>query len=61
MQVIMTMLTFEATATGNEQVSALGQRTNDRIVSVSLVHQKLFEAQDLSRIDMGDYARDLLP
>ena len=60
MQVIMAMLSFEAASAGTGDVSALVQRTNDRIMSMSIVHQKLFEAQDLSRIDLGDYTRELL-
>jgi len=60
MQVIMAMLSFEAASAGSENIRALVQRTNDRIMSMSIVHQKLFEAQDLSRIDLGDYTRELL-
>ncbi len=60
MQVIMAMLSFEATSAGNEDISTLVQRTNDRIMSMSLVHEKLFEAQDLSSIDLGDYIHHLL-
>ncbi len=60
MQVIMSMLSFEASCIRSAEISAMVQRTNDRIMSMSLIHQKLFEAQDLSRIDLGDYVRDLL-
>ena len=54
------MLSFEASCIRSAEISAMVQRTNDRIMSMSLIHQKLFEAQDLSRIDLGDYVRDLL-
>jgi len=60
MQVIMSILSFEATCIRSEGISALVQRTNDRIMSMSLVHQRLCEAQDLSSVDLGDYIRDLL-
>jgi two-component sensor histidine kinase len=31
-----------------------------RIMSMSLVHQKLYESKDLSRIDLGEYIEDLV-
>ena len=60
MQVIMSILSFEQDAVRNPQVSAVVKRTNSRILSMSMAHMKLFEAQDLSSIDLGDYARDLI-
>ncbi len=60
MQVIMAILSFEEEAAHDEKVSKIVRETNDRIMSMSLVHKKLFESQDLSRIDLKDYADDLI-
>jgi len=60
MQVIIGILSSEAEASGNPAVSAVVQKSNERIMSMSIVHKKLFESNDLSRIDLRDYCRDLI-
>jgi len=60
MQVIMAILAFEERSTSDERVVSVVRKTSDRIMSMSLVHQKLYESQDLSRIDLKDYAEDLI-
>lgn len=60
MQVIMAILSFQADILRNPLVDKVVQDTNDRIMSMSLVHRKLYESQDLSRIDLKEYAQDLV-
>jgi two-component sensor histidine kinase len=60
MQLIASFLSMEAIESGSERVSALVDEMIGRITSMALVHQKLYESKDLSRIDFGDYARDLI-
>jgi len=60
MQVIMAILSFEADVARDDKVTRLVHETNDRIMSMSLVHRKLYESQDLSRIDLREYVDDLV-
>lgn len=60
MQVIMGILTATAEEEKNEQLDEIVRKTNDRILSMSIVHKKLFDSLDLSRIDLRDYCMDLI-
>ena len=59
MQVISSMLMIHAMRNGDEQFSALTRDINNRIKSMSLVHQKLYESNSLSYIPFDEYIRDL--
>ncbi len=59
MQVIRSMLLLQAeNLGGNEQVQKLVQDTETRIMAMALVHEKLYQSQNLSRIEMSDYLRE---
>ena len=60
MQVIRSMLVLQAARTpDNEGVQKLVSATEGRIMSMSLVHQKLYQSQDLSRIPLHEYISEL--
>ncbi|MEI6875547.1 MAG: histidine kinase dimerization/phosphoacceptor domain -containing protein, partial [Spirochaetota bacterium] len=59
MGVIIALLDLQAAETGHEQLRSAFADTQNRIRSMALVHQKLYEADDLSRINLKDYLRDL--
>ncbi len=59
MQVISSMLMIHAIRSNDEQFSALAQDINNRIKSMSLVHQKLYENNNLSSIPFREYIGDL--
>ena len=60
MQLIASFLSMQAGSSGDERFSAMIDETIGRISSMALVHQKLYESKDLSRIDLADYLKDLL-
>jgi two-component system, sensor histidine kinase PdtaS len=60
MQLISSFLDLEAEASGDERVASKLREMIGRISSMALVHQKLYESEDLSRIDLGDYIEDLV-
>jgi PAS domain S-box-containing protein len=60
MQVIMAILALEEESIKDQLVTRVIRKTSDRIMSMSLVHKKLYESQDLSMIDLRSYATDLL-
>lgn len=60
MQMIHSFLSLQAVkCEKNKEVQKLVQDTGDRILSISLVHQKLYQSHHLSRIDFADYLKDL--
>ena len=60
LQVIRSMLLLQAATTPeNNQVQKLVNDTENRIMAMALVHQKLYQSQDLSRISMQEYIHEL--
>jgi two-component sensor histidine kinase len=59
MQVICSMLDLEAMNLDNEALNASFEEMSHRIQTMSLVHNKLYQTQHLSHIDLKDYLKDL--
>jgi len=59
MGVVIAMLDLQAEEIGDERLRDAFGDTKNRIRTMALVHQKLYEAQDLSRIDLGEYLGEL--
>ncbi|MCP4601056.1 MAG: histidine kinase, partial [Proteobacteria bacterium] len=59
MAVISAMLALRAAHTKDEKVTSILKEMENRIRSMALAHQKLYQSQDLSRIDLGEYIDDL--
>jgi PAS domain S-box-containing protein len=59
MQVISSLLNIQSAFINNEQVSKIFRETQSRIRSISLVHEKLYQSEDLSNINLYDYIKDL--
>lgn len=60
MQVIASMVMLRAAHTGDTRIIALSQEIEAKIHAMALVHQKLYQAQHLSRINMREYLHDLV-
>jgi PAS domain S-box-containing protein len=60
MQVIMAILALQEEITDSDQARQMSRDTSERIMSMSLVHKKLYDSQDLSSIDLAEYIGDLL-
>ena len=60
MQVISSMIRIESRRSDNKFVKDSFQEINNKIKSMSLVHQKLYQAKDLSKINLREYIEDLL-
>jgi PAS domain S-box-containing protein len=61
MQVILSMVSLESAKSGNEELKATYRDIASRIQAMALVHQKLYQSQDLSQIDLQDYLQKLVP
>jgi two-component sensor histidine kinase len=59
MQVIIGLLNLQSERIKDEKVLEMFKDTGSRIKSMALVHQKLYQAKNLSRIDLKDYIEDL--
>ncbi len=60
MQVIISLLKLQAAGVADARLQAILKDTQNRIHSMALVHQKLYEAQDLSRVNLKEYIGDLI-
>ncbi len=60
MQVIRSMLVLQAAYSNNSQVQEIIKITENRIEAMALVHQKLYQSKDLSKINLQDYILDLI-
>jgi len=59
MQVICAILDLQTAYIDDERVLQVFAETTNRIQSMALVHQKLYQSQDLSRIDLREYITEL--
>ncbi|MDR3609071.1 MAG: histidine kinase dimerization/phosphoacceptor domain -containing protein [Ignavibacteriaceae bacterium] len=60
MQVISSLLGIKASGTKDEVMQGILQDMKDRIQTISLVHQKLYQSKNLSIVDLKDYVSDLV-
>jgi PAS domain S-box-containing protein len=60
MQVICAMLSLQADYYNNPELEKIIEETNNRIKSMALVHQMLYQAKNLSNINLKDYLYELI-
>ena len=59
MQVICSLLNLQSKYFKNEQVLKLSEETQNRIKSMAIVHEKLYQSKNLSSINLKIYIEDL--
>jgi two-component sensor histidine kinase len=59
MQVICSMLSLKTQYLDDESIIQIFKEMKNRIYSMSLVHEKLYQAQHLSRLNLNSYFREL--
>lgn len=60
LQVISSLLNLKSSSITDPATLRLIRETQDRVRSMALVHEKLYRAKDLSQIDFGEYAHQLV-
>ncbi len=60
MQVIIALLDLQASQINDDRLTTAFNEIQNKIRSMALVHQKLYEASDLSHISLKDYFTDLI-
>lgn len=59
LQVISSLLYLQARKLEDEGLRAVFRESQNRIISMSLIHEKLYQSKDLAHIPFKDYAYDL--
>jgi two-component sensor histidine kinase/CBS domain-containing protein len=59
LQIISSLLKLQSSYVKDEQGLTMFKDSQNRIRSMALIHEKLYQSQDLSRIDFAEYIRDL--
>jgi predicted ATPase/two-component sensor histidine kinase len=59
MQIISTLLKLQLKNTRDKRTRALFRDSQNRILSMAMIHEKLYQSKGLHRIDFRDYVRDL--
>jgi two-component system sensor kinase len=59
LQVISGLLNLNALKMEDETVRSVFSDSQNRILSMALIHQELYQSQDLARVDFGAYVRNL--
>jgi len=60
MQVISSLLGLKSASIQDDRLTKVLEEMNNRIQAISLVHQKLYQSQNLSRVDLKEYITDLV-
>jgi len=59
MQIISSLINLQSLSIDDENVLHIFRETKNRIRSIALVHEKLYQSNDLSNINLGDYIQDM--
>jgi two-component sensor histidine kinase len=60
LQVISSLLSLQSDRLGDTTVRKLFLDARDRVRSMALVHEKLYNSQNLARVELGEYTRSLM-
>ncbi len=60
LQIISSLISLQSNRIADPMQRRLFQDTRDRVKSMALVHEKLYQSKDLGRVEMAEYARQLL-
>ena len=59
LQIISSLLNLQAEDLNDNQAIEIFKNTQNRISSIALIHEKLYQSKDLARINFADYIQDL--
>ncbi len=59
LQVISSLLNLQSDYIKNEKALQMFKESQNRVRSMALIHEKLYQSKDLARIDFAEYIRDL--
>jgi PAS domain S-box-containing protein len=59
LQIISSLLSLQSEKIGNRDPARTFRESQDRIRSMALIHEKLYQARDISHVDFAEYVRSL--
>ncbi len=59
LQIVSSLLNLETEGKADPQMQHVFQDSRNRVRSMALIHEKLYQSQNLARIDFGEYVRNL--
>jgi PAS domain S-box-containing protein len=59
MQIISSLLNLQSRHIKDEQASRIFKSSQNRVKSMSLIHERLYQSKDLAKIDFAEYTRSL--
>jgi len=59
MQIIYSLLSLQSRYIQDKNILNMIKESHDRIKSMALIHERLYQSKDLARINFGDYIRKL--
>lgn len=59
LQIISSLLSLQSSFISDPKALALFKESQDRVRSMALIHEKLYQSKELSRINFGDYIQNL--
>lgn len=59
LQIVVSLLRLQSDEIDNEEIKHHFQTTINRVMSMALVHQKLYQNESLSRVKLSQYIKDL--
>ncbi len=59
LQIVSSLLNMQAAECGNSELAAILQESRRRVRTMALIHQRLYLSEDLTRIDISSYLREL--
>ncbi|MFA4934858.1 MAG: PAS domain S-box protein [Candidatus Methanoperedens sp.] len=60
MQIISSMLRLQSEYLKDEKYSEMFKESQNRIITMSLVHEKLYQSNDFTKIDLNGYVKDIV-
>jgi len=60
MQIISSLLNLQSKCLEDENAARILKESRDRVKSMAIVHEKLYQSSDLSRIDFSEYTKKLV-
>jgi len=60
LQIISTLLSLQSSQIEEEQVIDLYRQSQNRILSIALIHENLYQSEDLTNINFANYVKNLV-
>ena len=60
LQIVTSLLKLQSSYVGDENIKKLFKESQNRVHSMALIHQKLYQTKDLSHIDFGEYTETVV-